>query len=84
MFQEEMEKKETINKNEMKKYLEKRIRENFKEGVLLLNLGCFYDINCNIERCKSPDYNQDRGTGACCEHYENKCKPALNSLLENI
>lgn len=79
-----MKKEGMIDKEEMKKYLEGNIEKNLEEGVLLLNLGCFYDINCNIERCKSSDYNLDRGTGTCCEHYENKCKPALNSLLEKF
>jgi len=65
---------------ELKDLVGKLFIANVKEGVNHLVLGCFYDLGCDIRRCKSEDYNLEKGTGTCCRYYETKCKETIKAF----
>jgi len=72
-----------MEKEKLKECVTELIEANRKEGVYLLKHDCFLHKNCDIKECRSEDYNQARGTGTCCEHYD-KCKLTLKALLKDI
>ncbi|MCX6746998.1 MAG: hypothetical protein NTU63_02585 [Candidatus Pacearchaeota archaeon] len=55
-----------------------------EKGFVPLSILCFYDIGCDINKCRSKDYDSIKKTGGCCKYYENKCKQRLEPLLEDI
>jgi len=62
--------------------IERLIKENDKNGVVLMVQGCLKGNGYDIEHCRTKDYNPEKGTGKCCEHYENKCRTTIESLME--
>jgi len=68
----------------LKEVVEELFTDNLKNDTNHMTLGCFHDIGCNIERCRTNDYDLDKGTGKCCKYYENKCKDTLNAVLKDM
>jgi hypothetical protein len=66
-------------------FLEKLIEKaSAEEGIVPLPILCFYDIGCNINRCRSEDYDLKEGIGGCCRYYEDICKQRLEMLTDDI
>ncbi len=59
------------------------LRRSIENDVDPMTLGCFNDIGCNIQICRSEDYNLIKETGQCCKYYEFKCKLILDSVMGN-
>lgn len=74
-----------MNTEKIRTFIGKLIEKaSAEEGFVPLSILCFYDIGCDINRCRSENYDPIGKTGGCCKYYENKCKQTLGQLLENV
>ena len=72
-----------------KEELIKILKKSYDNGAPNLRAGCFLDgfidDKCDLERCRSKDYNTRTDKGECCPFYEGHygCKPIIDSLLNS-